>query len=200
MKPIVFIFFFLSTFSVYSQHSESRIDIDTIHNKGNHCVGISFNTHGQIYEATSTVERSSWLITQVRVGGMYFLADRLAVGYGVNYFDYYRKVHLPGFKYDKPLVGELAFRYYPFKRKSFRKLYFGPELMYGAFCRNIDGPDFNKHILIGCFTGGLETKLYRRLYFEFEITTYSDITCTDCFSKFGRGGNGFLGLNYYFNR
>lgn len=186
-RILLILFAVLLNYSSYSQK-------DTIHMKGQNCIGLSFDVYGKI-ETGGTIEdpNDTRLGYHIRLRGHHFIFNKVAFGTGVHYFDYYFSLKEKDFGFNKVWNFDIYSRYYPLKW-----LYIEPNLLYGGICRSPISEYQNKNNWIGGFSIGLEIKLKNKFSIDFDAKTLFDLRKSNCFGSFGQTGFFFGGVTYFF--
>ena len=162
---------------------------DTMHLKSQFVLNNSYNMYGQIqlYDFCSP-DYNTRLAYAIRLRGHYFLINKVALGAGVKYFDYYY-TRETGLDLDKPWNGEIYAKYYPFKAWHIET-----SILYGGFVR--DSQYLNKTNWIGSVSIGFETRLKGNFFLEVEFRTHYPLEKNSWVEYFGQQGFGIVGINY----
>jgi hypothetical protein len=189
---ILIIFSFLCESSI-AQSADSVPRKDTMHVRGTYFVGGAFHIRGQIVTGGPDSLRDNRLNPHLRLRGHYFLMNKVAIGTGLLYSDYFYSIRKdlprPRYKFNY----ELYTRYYPIKY-----VFLESGIIYGGYCNKnfIDVPDRK---LSGMLSLGFEVMIRKRVSVEFDFKWHYDICSYGCFERAPlMPMTGYLGVNYYF--
>jgi hypothetical protein len=180
--------------SAIAQKADSTTRKDTMHIKGAYTVSGAFHISGQIVTGGPDSLKDNRLNPHLRLRGHYFLLNKVALGTGLLYSDYYYSIRkdLPRPKYK--FNYELYTRYYPIKY-----VFIESSLIYGGYCRHRDFISLPDRKLSGMVSLGFEVMIRKRLSVEFDFKWHYDICSYGCFERAPvMPMTGYLGVNYYF--
>jgi hypothetical protein len=193
-KHLILIVFSIFCAYSFAQTADRSSRKDTIHVRGTYFVGGAFHISGQIVTGGPDSLRDNRLNPQLRLRGHYFLFNKVALGSGLLYSDYFYSLRkdLPRPKYK--FNYELYTRYYPIKY-----VFIESSIIYGGYCRHRDFISLPDRKLSGMVSLGFEVMIRKRVSVEFDFKWHYDICSFGCFERAPvMPMTGYLGVNYYF--
>lgn len=165
---------------------------DSVHIKGLFSLNNTYSILGQIELSNiGKPENDTRFAYAIKLRGHYFIENKIAIGIGLKYWDFYYHRDEPLLELNKPFNGELYLRYFPF-----RKLYLETSVLYGGFVR--DSFYLNQLNWIGALGIGFETKIKGNLFLDLNYLVYYPLEKNSWVKSFGQEGIGYIGFTYYF--